>query len=690
MDKLLYGAAYYDEYMPMERLDKDIEMMKKAGMNLVRIGESTWSTFEPHEGEFDFSHLDKVMDAMEKADIHVILGTPTYAIPTWMVKSYPDVLATTDNGRGIYGARQIMDITNPTYLFYAERAIRKMMEHCAGHPSVIGVQIDNETKAYGTAGPNVQEKFIKYMRDKFGNLIIEKPELYDDMPEGYKGVSEDDILDYINYEFGFDYWSNRINAWEDFPDVRGTINGSFKGEFRKFQRLLVTEFLGWQADIVREYLRDDQFITHNTDYNWNGSSYGINDETDACDNAGVLDIVGTDIYHFTQDNLTGMQIAFGGDVSRSLKKDNYYVLETEAQGFPGWLPYDGQLRLQAYSHLASGADMVEYWHWHSLHNAIETYWKGVLSQDFKENDTYKACCVVGNEWKKLGDHLIHLKKNNKVGILVSQESLTALKSFPISSDFKMGYNEVLMPIYEQLYRLNVECDFLWPQQKDRFNDYDLLIIPAMYSASGELIDAIDSYVKNGGHAFMTFKSAFTDEHVKVWHDETPHGLAKTFGISYSHFTWPTGVKINSDKFNLSDENNEVMDFMELLNLEGAMPLARYEHPSFGRYAAITRNEYGKGCATYLGCNVSADLLKQVLMDTVKNAGIEVNEKMAFPIIHRQGINTAGKRLHYFLNYSGQEQEVSVGVAGTELFSGSKTDAASALKIGPWNLAIIEE
>ena len=23
-----------------------------------------------------------------------------------------------------------------------------------------------------------------------------------------------------------DYWSNRINAWEDFPDVRGTINGS--------------------------------------------------------------------------------------------------------------------------------------------------------------------------------------------------------------------------------------------------------------------------------------------------------------------------------------------------------------------------------------------------------------------------------------------------------------------------------
>ena len=30
MDQLLYGAAYYDEYMPYDRLDKDVEMMKKA------------------------------------------------------------------------------------------------------------------------------------------------------------------------------------------------------------------------------------------------------------------------------------------------------------------------------------------------------------------------------------------------------------------------------------------------------------------------------------------------------------------------------------------------------------------------------------------------------------------------------------------------------------------------------------
>ena len=158
MEKLLFGTAYYDEYMPYDRLDEDVQMMKKAGINVVRIAESTWSTCELQEGIFDFSHVERVMDAMEAAGISVIIGTPTYAVPTWMVKSYPDVIATTVKGRGIYGARQIMDITHPVYRFYAERVIRELMKHTAHRDCVIGFQLDNETKYYGTAGKNVQEK----------------------------------------------------------------------------------------------------------------------------------------------------------------------------------------------------------------------------------------------------------------------------------------------------------------------------------------------------------------------------------------------------------------------------------------------------------------------------------------------------------------------------------------------------
>ena len=374
------------EYLPYDRLDKDIQMMKDAGINLVRIAESTWSTMEPQDGVFDFSTVDKVLDAMYKADIKVIIGTPTYAVPAWLVKAYPDVLATTVKGRGIYGCRQIMDITNPAFLFHAERIIRKLLNHVKDHKAIIGYQIDNETKHYGTSGENVQLKFVKYLRKKFKSL------------------------DDLNHEFGLDYWSNRVDAWEDFPSVNGTINASLASEFSKFQRDLVTEYLTWQRSIVDEYKKDDQFVTHNFDYDWRGYSYGVQPDVDHFMAASCLDIAGIDVYHPTQDYLTGCEIAFCGDSARSYKKNNYFVLETEAQGHAPWVPYPGQLRLQAFSHIASGANMVEYWHYHSIHNSFETYWKGLLSHDFEPNPVYNEAKTIGRDFSRLNNSLVNLKK----------------------------------------------------------------------------------------------------------------------------------------------------------------------------------------------------------------------------------------------------------------------------------------
>lgn len=598
MKELLYGAAYYDEYMPYDRLDKDVEMMKKAGINTVRIAESTWSTCEPQPGVFDFSHVERVMDAMEEAGINVIIGTPTYAVPTWMVKAHPDVLAETVRGRGIYGARQIMDITHPVYLFYAERVIRELMKLTAHRKCVIGFQLDNETKYYGTAGKNVQEQFVKYIREKF----------HDD-------------LDALNYEFGLDYWSNRINAWEDFPDVRGTINGSLGAEFEKFQRTLVDKFLGWQADIVNEYRREDQFVTHNLDFEWRGYSYGIQPYVNHLHASQCLTIAGTDIYHPTQDDLTGVEIAFGGDLIRSLKQDNYLVIETEAQGFPGWTPYKGQLRLQAYSHLASGANSVMYWHWHSIHNACETYWKGILSHDFQENATYREACIIGNEFARLGKHLVNLKKKNEVAVLVSNEALTALNWFRIQeqapgADAKsIYYNDVMRWMYDTLYHMNIECDFIWPESEN-LDQYKAIIVPALYAAPDELLIRLNQYVENGGTLIASFKTAFANENVKVSHEVQPHILSNCFGVHYDQFTFPKNVGLTGEVIlKKTDQKGNAHPaanvFMELLVSEGAEVLASYEHYNWKDYAAITRNHYGKGQAVYIGCMTDEETLKSV-------------------------------------------------------------------------------
>jgi beta-galactosidase len=49
-----------------------------------------------------------------------------------------------------------MDIAHPTYLFYAESVICKLIGYVCDHPDVMGYQIISETKHYHTAGPNVQ------------------------------------------------------------------------------------------------------------------------------------------------------------------------------------------------------------------------------------------------------------------------------------------------------------------------------------------------------------------------------------------------------------------------------------------------------------------------------------------------------------------------------------------------------
>ena len=674
MKKLLYGAAYYDEYMPYDRLQQDVAMMKKAGINTVRIAESTWSTCEPQEGVFDFSHVERVMDAMEEAGINVIIGTPTYAIPTWMVKSHPDVMAETVKGRGIYGARQIMDITHLVYRFYAERVIRKLMECTAHRKCVIGFQVDNETKYYGTAGKNVQEKFVKYLRKKFNN-----------------------DLDAMNYGFGLDYWSNRINAWEDFPDVRGTINGSLGAEFEKFQRTLVDEFLSWQADIVNEYRREDQFITHNFDFEWRGYSYGVQPDVNHYHAAKALTIAGTDIYHPTQDDLTGAEIAFGGDMTRSLKRDNYLVLETEAQGYPGWTPYKGQLRLQAYSHLANGANSVMYWHWHSIHNSFETYWRGLLSHDMQENAPYREACIIGNEFSRLGSHLVNLKKKNEVAILVSNEALTALKWFGIEAtaagDHGIGYNDVVRWLYDTLFKMNVECDFVWPES-DNLDQYKAIFVPALYAAPDGLLEKLKQYTANGGTLVATFKTAFANENVKVSHEMQPHILSNCFGISYQQFTFPKNTGLSGSIINGtakdSDEKAEAKVFMELLMPQEAEVLASYDHYNWKEYAAITKNHYGKGIAIYIGCMTDDNTLKAVLTDALNSAEVEIPE-YSWPVIVRKGTNDLGKYVRYILNYSAEEQNVVYhGADGTELFSEESVQYGESIAVLPWNLKIVEE
>ena len=118
-------------------------------------------------------------------------------------------------------------------------------------------------------------------------------------------------------------------------------------------------------------------------------------------------------------------------------------------------------------------------------------------------------------------------------------------------------------------------------------------------------------------------------------------------------------------------------------------LASYEHPAWGKYAAITRNRFGKGNAVYLGCMTGEAVLANVLRGALTDAGVSLPEQ-AFPVIVRGGVNDFGRRVTFYLNYSADAHEAHACMTGRELLGDKAVAEGETLTLAPWGLAILEE
>jgi beta-galactosidase len=665
-DTILYGAAYYHEYMPYERLAEDVRLMKRAGISVVRVGESTWTSWEPREGEFQFAWMDRVVDAMQAAGIKVVMGTPTYSIPPWLYAKHPEVmvvpLGQVRTAWQFYGPRQNMDITHPVYRQYCERVIRKIAERYAKHPGVIGWQIDNETGAYDTAGPGVQAGFKEWLKERFGTV------------------------DALNQAWGLVYWGQLLGSWDELPPRDGIRNPGWKLEWERYQRSLVTDFLRWQAGLVREYASPTQWVTQD----FHGATRTAVDSQQI---SKFLDVASINPYHETQDALDGWWISFMGDFTRSMKRAPYLVTETNAQAI-GWdakgqfPPYDGQLRLQAWTHVASGAHMVEYWHWHSLHYGQETYWKGLLGHDLEPNRVYEEATRIGAELGRLGPQLAGMMPRNRVAILHSVDSHYGLQFMPISDE--VTYTSVEDQLHKALYRLNVGADFVFAEEPD-LDGYDVLLVPPLYVATDALLDRIAGFAKAGGHVLLTFKSGFTNEWSTVRWTRAPGPLREAAGLSYQEFsTLREPLPLKGDPFGAGAQNQASV-WAEMILPEAAKPLAFYEHPFFGRYPALTRNAWGKGSVTYQGTVLTDTLEEKVVQTVLGEAGIVPEPGLPEPVRARQSVGRDGRALRFYLNFSGEPQSFAWAHGrGTELLSQKAVAAGERLTLGPWDLALVRE
>jgi beta-galactosidase len=687
---ILYGAAYYNEYMPPEadgepalratRLKKDVALMHDAGINIVRMGESTWSLWEPEDGRFEYAWMDRVVDAMGNAGIKVILGTPTYSVPTWMVHAHPEILIVPQGGTTstTYGIRQNMDTDNPTYRFYAQRLIVNLITHYRDNPGVIGWQIDNETGAYGAYNHDVFAGFVNHLKQKFGST------------------------DALNKAWFLNYWGQDVNGWENMPTPDRATNPSYKLEWSRWEQMRVTDFLAWQAALVRQHRGPHQFVTHD----FGGMMHDDRNETQI---AASLDIVANNIYHRTQDHMDGAWQAEQSDFARSLKHGNFLVTETNAQTL-GWdsaslyPPYDGQMRLDVYSYLSSGANMVEYWHWHSIHSGQETYWQGVLGHDLERNRAYAEVSKTAHELQNIGPQLVDLKIKNQVAILYSVDSANGTAFMPYEGGGNGGwqpgkasgsYGRLLLQLHSALYNANVGADFVFPDSPNlahELSQYKLLVVPDLYVADDALLKTIADYVHTGGHVLMTFKSGFTNENSAVRWERAPGPLREAAGFTYQEFSnLEKPLALNGDPYQAGNEN-QVNSWAEFLELDHAKALAYYDHPFFGRWPAITRNQFGSGELTYEGTQVSDAIQAKIVADCLKTAGLTGPDQQLPSSVHvKSGVNREGKQIHYYLNYSSDTKSFTYPyAAGSDLLTSAAIATNQAVALKPWDLVIIEE
>ena len=664
MDTVLYGVAYYPEYMPYVRTDQDIALMQKAGISVVRIGESSWGLWEPEDGKFEFAWMDRVVEKLRAAGIRIILGTPTYSIPVWMYKEHPEILVTRLGGQSLYyGLRQNTDLANPTYRFYCERVIRKILEHYKNNPAIIGFQIDNETTSAGAANHDVQVGFQEYLKGKF------------------KTVDE------LNKVWGLNYWGQRLNDWTELPPRDGIINPGWKLEWERYSQWMTTDFLAWQASIVNEYKAPNQFVMHDFAASPNPL---VNEE----DVARSLDIAASNPYHGTQDQFDGETSSMVGDYMRSLKNTNYLITETNAEAI-GWdskeqfPPYDGQLRLDVYTHASSGANMIEYWHWHSIHYGQETYWKGVLGHDLTPGRTYDEVSRTAHELQRIGPEIADIQRKNQAAILYSNDSHYGIEFMKFSD--KVNYRTILRQMYHTLYRENVGVDFVFPDSTD-LSKYKIIVVPPLYVASDDLLKRLADYVHGGGNLVVTFKSGFCNEFSTVRWKMAPGPLSEAAGFHYQEFSsLQKPLELKGDPFHAAGDN-EVSEWAEMILLDTAKGLAYYDQPFFEKYPAITRNSFGKGTLTYEGTVLSDVLQDRVMSGVLQLAGL-TGPDQALPanVRVKHGVSRKGKTLHYFLNYSSDSQTFTYSFgAGTDLLAQSAVAQGQNIKVKPWDAVIVEE
>jgi beta-galactosidase len=690
-DRVLFGAAYYTEYQPDERLKTDLDLMVEAHFSVIRVGESVWSTWEPENGRFDLEWLEPVLDGAHDRGIGVLLGTPTYAVPPWLARLYPEITGERATGQRIgWGARQEVDFTHPGFRFHAERVIRRIAERYAEHPSVIGFQVDNEPGNELLHNHGVFQRFVDHLRNTYGDVET------------------------LNEEWGLVYWSHRLSTWADLWTPDGNIQPQYDVAWRGFQAQQTTEFIAWQAEIVREYSRPDQFVT--TCISYERPAVEDNELTNA------LDITAGNPYYAMQDGLAlpdrseGKQfwrstgtwaLYLSADRMYSSRQEPFLVTETNAHsiGYPWNVrpAFDGQWRQAAWALISRGATMIEYWHWHTLHFGAETYWCGVLPHNGRPGRTYREIARIGQELETAGALVAGLTPDADITMVYSLPSKWLMQKYPPlprddGGPDERAYHGLFDPFYRGAFEAGFQVRIMHAAQLADEPDpavlatrHPVLVVPGLYIADDATLDLLGAYAAAGGHLILGPRTAYADHEARARTDTMPARLAHVAGVCYDEFSSlsdPVPV-VATDQRRLTLRDAAATRWIDGLQTTGADVLAGYDHPHFGQWPAVTTTSHGKGRITCVGTEPNRPMATALLRWAVPEA--DTDWRSTSDTVTSTGATSRdGRRLRFVHNWSWQPATYRLPRPARDVLGEVELAQGDELTLGAWDVQILVE
>ncbi|WP_042394311.1 beta-galactosidase [Streptacidiphilus carbonis] len=703
--RVLFGAAYYHEYQPAydpdlrpdHQLKTDLDLMAGAGFSVIRVGESVWSTWEPENGRFELDWLQPVLDGAHERGISVVLGTPTYAVPPWLARQYPEITGERGTGQRIgWGARQEVDFTHPAFRFHAERVIRRIAERYAGHPAVIGFQVDNEPGLELLHNHGVFQRFVDHLRHTYGDVET------------------------LNREWGLVYWSHRLSTWADLWKPDGNTQPQYDVAWRQFQARQTTELIAWQAAIVREYAQPDHFVT--TCISYTRPAVEDDELTDA------LDVASGNPYYDMQDGLllpdptpdgheqtwktTGVwSLHQTADWMFSSRQEPFLVTETNASsiGFP-WdnrPAYQGQWRQAAWALVGRGARMIEYWHWQTLRFGAETYWGGVLPHSGRPGRTYRELAELGAEFATAEDLVAGLEPDADITMVYSTPSKWLMQKYPplATPDGQpdpTAYHRIFDPFYRGAFEAGRQVRIVHARQlhdpsgrrpgpapEEAALRHPVLVVPGLYAVADSTADWLAAYALAGGHLVLGPRTGYADDQARARHEPAPGRLAEAAGVYYEEFSnLPEDLPVHpvpGARFQVPDGAAATRWADGLIVLDAEV-LATYDHPHFGRFPAITTRPHGAGRITVAG-TLPNRALAQALATWLAPEPVGGWTGLPASVTASSGTSPDGRRVHIVHNWSWETATVRAPINLRDVLDGRPVPARTALELGAWDVKI---